>query len=235
MKACALNASRVALIHATPLAIAPVVGAFVRLWPQAKLMNLLDDCLSADLAETGSLDGALVERFIDLAQYAKRAGAQGILFTCSAFGPAIEAAAAVVGVPTYKPNEAMFCDALEKATPGRPLQVGLLSTFAPSVAQMAQELRDAAQKQNLQVDLQTCCVPDAMAALTAGKPELHDQLLAEHSSTLAACDVVMLGQFSMARAQSAVASRLKKLVLTSPDSAVGMLKRTLSGTSQPTL
>src|SRR4051794_34838959 len=37
---------RVALIHATPLAVEPIQAAFVRHWPAAVRMNLLDDSLS---------------------------------------------------------------------------------------------------------------------------------------------------------------------------------------------
>ncbi|MCC2676723.1 MAG: Asp/Glu/Hydantoin racemase, partial [Ramlibacter sp.] len=46
---------RIALVHATPLAVEPIRSAFQRLWPQARLMNLLDDSLSADRAEAGEL------------------------------------------------------------------------------------------------------------------------------------------------------------------------------------
>jgi maleate cis-trans isomerase len=49
-----------------------------------------------------------------LAQYAKTCGADGILFTCSAFGPAIDEVKRTIGLPTLKPNEAMFSDALHK-------------------------------------------------------------------------------------------------------------------------
>jgi hypothetical protein len=43
---------RVTLIHALKHSIAPIEAAFARLWPEARLMNLLDDSLSADLART---------------------------------------------------------------------------------------------------------------------------------------------------------------------------------------
>src|SRR6478735_10192287 len=82
---------RIALIHATPLAVAPIQSAFERLWPQARRMNLLDDSLSLDRAAAGSLTPAMTQRFVDLARYAQGTGCSGILFTCSAFGPAIEA------------------------------------------------------------------------------------------------------------------------------------------------
>lgn len=81
--------TRIALIHALSHSVAPINEAFARDWPEAVRMNLLDDSLSADLARNGrGLDAAMHERFQRLAQYAVDTGAQGILFTCSAFGPA---------------------------------------------------------------------------------------------------------------------------------------------------
>ena len=51
---------RIALIHATPVAIQPIVAAFKRLWPAARTTNLLDDSLSADLAAEGSLSQRMI-------------------------------------------------------------------------------------------------------------------------------------------------------------------------------
>jgi len=112
---------RLALIHALRHSPPPIEAAFARAWPEARLMNLLDDSLSADLAREGSLTPAMTARFLDLSGYAAGTGADGILFTCSAFGPCIEAVAARhAPMPVLKPNEAMVeeaCAAARAATP----------------------------------------------------------------------------------------------------------------------
>ena len=46
---------RIALIHALRHSPPPIEAAFARAWPEAVLMNLLDDSLSADLARDGPL------------------------------------------------------------------------------------------------------------------------------------------------------------------------------------
>lgn len=224
--AAATPTPRIALIHATALAIAPVADAFARLWPEARSSNLLDDSLSADLAAAGSLDAAMVQRFIDLAQYVERSGADAILFTCSAFGPAIEAAARAVKLQTYKPNEAMFLEALDLAQ-SRGNKIGLLATFAPTVPALSEELLSMARARAVAIELHTGCAQGAMEALAAGDVEAHDRLVLAHARQLAHCDVLILGQFSMARAQQRVAAELLLPVLTSPDSAVRLLHKKL--------
>ena len=100
---------RIALVHALKHSIVPIEASFAKLWPEATLMNLLDDSLSADLARDGKLTDAMTERFLSIGRYAASTGTDGILFTCSAFGPCIEAVArAHAPMPVLKPNEAMI-------------------------------------------------------------------------------------------------------------------------------
>src|SRR6266481_8325983 len=129
----------ITLIHALKHSIVPIEASFAKLWPDARLMNLLDDSLSADLARDGGLTDAMTERFLKLGRYAAGAGSDAILFTCSAFGPCIEAVArAQRPMPVLKPNEAM----IEQAV-GRARRIGLLSTFAPTLASMPSEFPTA--------------------------------------------------------------------------------------------
>ena len=60
---------RITLIHALKHSIQPIETSFARLWPDAGLMNLLDDSLSADLARDGRLTDAMTERFLSLGRY----------------------------------------------------------------------------------------------------------------------------------------------------------------------
>jgi hypothetical protein len=221
-------APRVALIHATALAMAPIEAAFGRLWREAQRTNLLDDSLSFDRARDGELTDAMVRRFVDLAQYAVRAGCGGILFTCSAFGPAIEAAARASGVPTHKPNQAMFESALAVQARGRVLRLGLLATFEASIPSMRAELEAMARDRGIELELRSVFVPRAMDDLAQGRAAEHDRRVAAASRTLGDCDAVMLAQFSMAAAAPQAQAQLPCPVLTSPDCAVLALQRTMA-------
>jgi aspartate/glutamate racemase len=220
--------SRIGLIHATPLAVQPIAASFAALWPQARLHNILDDSLSVDRAHDGRLTEAMTQRFIDLSHYAVRCGCEALLFTCSAFGPAIEAAAARCGVPTFKPNEAMFDAALALAKREAVLRIGLLATFEPSIASMAQELQACASQRGLRIAIEAGHVPEAMDDLQRGQAQLHHQKIAQAAAALPACDVIMLAQFSMAAAQPLAQRASNAPVLSSPDCAVTELRRKIS-------
>ncbi|HEX2942739.1 MAG TPA: aspartate/glutamate racemase family protein [Rhodopila sp.] len=202
--------------------IPPIVAAFRRLWPEAALMNLLDDSLAADLARDGALTPAMTDRFLALARYAHSTGADGILFTCSAFGPCIEACARdMPRIPVLKPNEAMIEEALAVAGPhGR---VGLMASFAPTLTSMPPEFAAAAPG----MTVVPCLAEGALEALNAGDDDGHDQAAARAAAKLADCDVIALAQFSLAQAAGAVAAATGKTVLTTPDSAVRKLQRLL--------
>jgi len=205
---------RIALIHAVTVAVAPVHEAFARLWPAAECTDLLDTALSVDRERDGKLTPAMTRRIGALAEYAA-----GILFTCSAFGETIEAAAGASPVPVLKPNEAMFEAAL-----GVGNRIGMLATFGPSVAGMEEEFRQLAAERHSPAMIETVCVEAAMSALRAGDGAAHDRLLAEAAPRLAGCEAVLLAHFSTSRAEDAVRAALPCPVLTAPGAAVTRLK-----------
>lgn len=215
---------RIALIHALKHSIAPIEASFTRLWPEAELANLLDDTLSSDLARDGVLTPAMTGRFLILARYAVTCGADGILFSCSAFGPCIDACARELApIPVLKPNEAMIEEAVSLAGPtGR---VGLLATFAPTLATMPAEFAAAAPN----VTLVPMLAQGALDALNRGDAAEHDRIAADAARALEGCAVVALAQFSLSSAAERVAAATGRPVLTTPDSAVRKLHRLLAG------
>ena len=216
---------RIALIHALAHSVEPANRAFARDWPEAERMNLLDDSLSADLAQGGrGLDEAMHARFIALGDYAVSTGAQAILFTCSAFGPCIEAVARRhAGIPVLKPNEAMIEDAVRQ-----PERVGLLATFAPTLLSMPAEFPADARPD---VEL----AEGALPSLDEGNAEAHDAAIVAAALRLRGrgCGLIAIAQFSMARAAPAVAAACGLPVLTTVDSAIAAIRRRLGQECHP--
>jgi hypothetical protein len=208
---------RITLIHALKHSPPPIEDAFRRLWPQAKLMNLMDDSLAGDLERDGKITGGMTQRFAVLGQYAFATGADGILFTCSAFGSCIDAVKAQAGgKPVLKPNEAMIEEAA--AAGGT---VGLLATFPPTLKSMPAEFPK-------DVRVRPTLADGALEALNRGNASAHDALAVKAAMTLKDCDVIALAQFSLARVAPAISAATGKPVLTTPESAVRKMKTLLA-------
>jgi len=210
-------ARRITLIHALRHSPPPVEAAFARLWPGQVLMNLMDDSLSADLAREGRLSPGMTERFLTLGRYAAGTGSQAILFTCSAFGPCIEAVAdAHPDMPVLKPNEAM----IEEIAAAGHRRVGLLATFPGTLTSMPPEFPAG-------IEVVPMLAEGALAALDAGDVARHDALAVAAARGFAGVDCIALGQFSLAHVAPAVAEATGLPVFTTPDSAVRKLRRRL--------
>ena len=214
----------VTLIHAVTVAIPPVLEAFREGWPEATVSNLLDDGLTGALAREGGLTPRIAQRIRDLATYAARAGADGILFTCSAFTPAMDRAREDVTIPLLKPDEAMFAAALEA---GR--RIGVVATFPGTLPVAEPQIHAAAAARGLDVEIVSTAVPEAFKAMNAGDTATHDRLVVDAAVAIASrVDVICLAQFSMARARAAVQARVAVPVLTSPTAAGDRLRSLLA-------
>lgn len=209
--------SRIALIHATMLSIPPAIDAFASLWPKAELVHLLDDSLSRDRSagrETAS-------RIVALAEYAVSTKADAILFTCSAFGEAIDLVQRHFQIPVLKPNDAMFDAAFAKG-----LKLAMLATFIPSIESMEKEFSQSAPQG---ASLTTIFIKGAREAAANGHQAFHDQLIAEAAAALKGYDAIMLAHFSMSTASELCQEATDIPILTAPEAAVMKLKHAVQG------
>lgn len=219
---------RIFLIHATPLAIAAINDSFKKLWPEAKLANLLEDSLTADLQQVGKIDQALTDRFIKLARYAHETGADGIIFTCSAFGPAINACKDALPIPVLRPNEAMVEEAMTYGD-----RLALMATFEPAIAPITAEVHQYASSIGRSVTIDQIYVSGALKAAQDGDQGRHNDLIAQAATAAKEADVIGFAQFSMSQAAADLCAEVTgKPVLTTPDSAVRLMRKLLSETAK---
>jgi len=216
---------RIAVIHALEESMAPARSALAELWPAARCFDLLDTSLAVDLAHRGALDSAMIERFHRLADYAASSRGlggktAGVLFSCSAFGAAIESVKARSPIPVLRPNEAAFASALERGA-----RFSLVASFEPSLAALEAELREMAHARGKSITVRSGFAAGALAALKPGDGASHDRIVAETAVRLGDADAVILGQFSLARSRSAVERACGIATLGTPHSAVEALKR----------
>lgn len=213
---------RIALVHATPVAVDSITRSFQEIWPEADPVGILDDGLALDRAAAGALTDDLAHRIVALGQYGLLTGARAVLYTCSAFGPAIEEAARLLPVPVLKPNEAMFEEALRSGD-----NIGMIATSGPAVAMMEQEFAEQAARLKPNARLTSWLAPGAIEALRAGDEATHNWRVAEGGGARRA-RAILLAHFSTSRAGEACRALSERPVLSSPDAAVRKLRRLLA-------
>jgi Asp/Glu/hydantoin racemase len=166
----------------------------------------------------------MIDRFVNLGRYGHSIGADGILVTCSAFGPAIEKLAGEVPIPVLKPNEAMFHAAVAKGN-----RIGMIATFGPSLGTMKDEFDEYVAEVKSPATLTTILVEEAMTALRGGDAATHNRLVAEHAPELRDVDTIMLAHFSTSRAEPMVQQRVGVPVLSAPRAAVRRMRELIEG------
>jgi len=223
---------RIILISALAQSPGPALAAMREEWPDARAHNLIDDSLAGDFATIGQISPAIYERFLTLGRYAAassdgQAPTRGILFTCSAFRPAIERVKADLSIPVITPNEGAFDEGLaicKGAKDGG--RIGLLLTFEGSVAPLEGEIHTMADAIGQRRPVIVPAVASgALEALQAGDADLHDRLSAQAAETLPPVDVIVIGQFSMARVAPLVTAFRSEPVLTTPHMAARKMRR----------
>ena len=215
--------TRIALIHATRVAIDPIEVAAKDLWPEAELITILEEGLSIDRAANSVPMSQINTRIVDLARYAERLNPDGILYTCSAFGEGIEEAARTSRLPVLKPNEAMFDEAL-----GYGNKISMIYTFPASVSGMEQEFIEAAERHRSKAKIQSIYAEGARQALDAGDVEAHDRIVADTAATINDASAVLLAHFSTATAATFTRAATGIPVLTSPESAIKRMKASVT-------
>lgn len=214
------TAPKIALINAVPASIPPARDALSESFPEAQVWNLLDDRLLSDADERGGLDDGLRSRMTRLIEHAIAEGADGVLLTCSLYGPVARGFHS--DRPVLAPDEAAFDD-LARAGHGRILVVASFETAKDdSVARLSEALGDGTAVSGV-------AVPAAMAATKTGDTEALVTALIDACRPLAAeFDAVFLAQYSLAPAGERLRAALGVPVVSGPASSAAALRRRLA-------
>ncbi len=210
---------RVFLVHPTPLAMAPIDQAFKTLWPQAKTLNLLDELLYADIPQDGTLAPAIYDRVASLLRHCEASGADGILFSGSTFGPAVDKARANMRVPVLRAEEAMMEQAV---TLGE--RILLVCTAKRAMPVVRGTLDAAAKRAGVTRTISELWVKGARDAITSGDVATHDQLIAEQVMAAGDFDVIVFGQISMVPAQVPLPPEIARRIVIGPDATVARMR-----------
>jgi len=219
------SVEKIYLIHAGMISVMPAHQSFKNHWPEARIFDLLDGSLVMDMKEQPVLTPSMMKRFELLGDYCANANATGVLFTCSAFGEAIERIKQKHAFPVLTPTEALFEEVLNIEG-----KIALVVTFGPSIAALTTELEKMAAPKNKALLIDSFVVDGAIDALFQDDRATHDRLIAEKVATLSGYQAIVFGQFTMSPAALQAQSLTQIPILTTPDSAVKKLKSLLTKT-----
>jgi Asp/Glu/hydantoin racemase len=213
---------RVVMIHAVAESMLPTKLAFQQVFPEAELVNLLDEGLFLDFAE--QLTPPLRRRMTQLICYSAEHGAQAIGLACSVYTPMVEMVRVVVDVPVVSSYGPVMDEAVQA---GR--RVGLIAGVPATLRDAEYFLQQAAREHGMRVLAYPRLAQDLMEVKRhAGEAAFCHRLTEEVGKLTPHVDAVLLTQFSMASALSHLQSISSVPVLSAPHSSARRLKALLS-------
>jgi Asp/Glu/hydantoin racemase len=212
------------LIH-TSATLVPVFAQLCKeKLPGVNVFNIADDSLVKGIIAAGSLTPTIARRVANYLESAELAGADYIMVTCSSIGPAVEAAAKLIGVPVLRVDQPM---ADKAAVTGK--KIGVVATLRTTLEPTADLISRRASAAGKQIELTSRLCEGAFDALMNGDAATHDAKVAAALKEMSRqVDVIVLAQASMARVVETLAPDDKRVpILASPGIAVDYLATVL--------
>jgi Asp/Glu/hydantoin racemase len=213
---------RVVMIHAVAESMPPTKLAFQEVFPEAELVNLLDEGLFLDFGD--QLTPALRRRMTQLICYSAEHGSQAIGLACSVYTPMVEMVRGIVDVPVVSSYGPVMAEAVRA---GR--RVGLIAAVPATLRDAEFYLQQAARESEKPVDIYPRLAEDLMVVKRHEGEAVYCARLAEEVDKLAPhVDVVLLTQFSMASALTHLRRMASVPILSAPHSSAYRLKALLA-------
>jgi Asp/Glu/hydantoin racemase len=211
---------KLGLVH-TSATLVPVFAQLCKTkLPNVEIFNIADDSLVKGIMAAGRLTAQISRRVAGYLESAELAGADYILVTCSSIGPAVEAAAKLIGVPVLRVDQPMADQAVQTGK-----HIGVIATLRTTLEPTADLIERRAEKAGKKIKLTSRLCEGAFEALMSGDAAKHDALVAGALKELSqSADVIVLAQASMARVVDGLAPADKRVpILASPGIAVDYL------------
>lgn len=212
------------LVH-TSATLVPVFAALCKeKLPNVTTFNIADDSLVKGIIGSGSLTPQIARRVASYLESAELAGADYVLVTCSSIGPAVEAAAKLIGVPVLRVDQPMADRAVQTGK-----CIGVIATLKTTLEPTADLILRRAQLAGKQIELTSRLCEGAFDALMNGDTAAHDAKVAAVLKELSTqVDVIVLAQASMARVVDGLSAEERRVpILSSPALAVDFLATVL--------
>lgn len=202
-----------ALLHTSSVLVPVFTDLANQFLPDDRVFHMVDESLIKNTIAAGRLEKVTIRRLIKAVESAGLAGADVVMVTCSSMGPGIDIAQQIFDFPVLRVDLPMAEEAVKI---GR--RIGVFATLATTLAPTSDLIRQAAESQKKDSQIEMCLCEGAFEALIAGDSGKHDQLVTDKLlDLLKRVDVVALAQASTARIVQQIPDEKKCVpILSSP-------------------
>jgi aspartate/glutamate racemase len=190
-----LQGKKLGIIHAALITTRAVQKYLDEILPGVEVVHWVDDTIQCTnfACDPGVIPLKNYAKFIQAALSQQEYGVDLILLACSTFNRAVEHARPMIATPMLQIDRPMMDLAVQNGT-----RIGLLATVPTTVPASERLLRLAATDAGKKIEIETRLCSEAFAALKAGQPEKHNELLLAEIDRLSAhVDAIVLAQLSM--------------------------------------
>ena len=149
---------RVTMIHAVTESILPVRLAFREEFPEAEVINVLDEGLLFDF--NNQITPQLRRRMSNLIGYCQDNHADAIGLACSVYAPVVDSARNLVNVPLVSSYGPVMSDAVAAGP-----RVGMIASVAATILDSEYYLRLAAEEAGKPIEPVLCLAEDLIAVM----------------------------------------------------------------------
>ena len=198
----------------------PLQAVINKTLPDWRLVSVIDDQIIGEVKLADSPTQETSDRLISYYKAAEAMGADVILNTCSSVGDVVYEGRKVVNVPIVRIDEAMARKAVATCS-----TIGVVATLRSTLDPTLRLLQIEADKIGKTITPVDGLADGAFQALIEGKPEVHDQMIADTVMKLAEkVDCILLAQASMARMEKKLNEMVNIPVYSSPQLSLNAIK-----------
>jgi aspartate/glutamate racemase len=170
----------IAVVHTGLVTVQPIKEQISEQIPEARVINIVDDSLLADVRAAGHLTPDVASRIHSYMANAQAMHVDIILNACSSVGEAVDSVRHFVTTPIVKIDEAM---AEEASSVGH--RIGVIATVSTTLEPTVRLVKKKADELGRTVEVTERIAEGAFEALVSGDGARHDDILKRTISTLA--------------------------------------------------
>ncbi len=213
---------KIALISSTRAVFASMDAAFRAVFPEAEVIQILDETLLLLFRQDGGLSERSRRKALEMSLTAQDAGVDGILVTCSTLSPAVDDFRPFLRIPIVKIDEPMLEHVVQSA------ETIALVASAESVLKSVEPLvqKKASQFGRL-VSLRRVILTDLWPLLQKDPDAFYREVGKACALAAKEAQAVVITQVSMAPGREYVQPDIKGQVYAAPEFAVRALRKLL--------